>query len=535
MKKTPLEKERVKYKPLLAPLLQDLTKVSYQKHPCAAKEQELEAVFPHTFSLPTLSFATAPQEEKPRALRVGVVLSGGQAAGGHNVIGALFDALQSFDSTSTLVGFLGGPSGIVEGRFEELKLEKIEAYRNSGGFDMIGSGRTKIETPEQFEAALKTVQSLSLDGLVVVGGDDSNTNAAVLAEYFLSKKCSTKVVGVPKTIDGDLKNEHIEISFGFDTACKIYAELIGNIAKDALSAKKYYHFIKLMGRSASHIALECALQTHPNLTFIGEEMASTKRTLSSLTLEIADMICKRAEKGKHYGLIVVPEGLIEFIEEIKLLIKEINAILAKGTANDVVQNLSAEAKETFTFLPEKIQRQFLLERDPHGNVQVSHIATEELLIHAVQKELKKRENYKGKFNPVNHFFGYEGRSAFPSNFDASYCYALGLTAALLIQKGVTGYMSVISNLSAPEKEWKVSGVPLVSMMRFEERKGKRKAVVQKSLVDLAGAPFACFAKEREKWMLEDDYLSPGPIQYFGPSSLCDSTTLTLQLEVKAPV
>jgi pyrophosphate--fructose-6-phosphate 1-phosphotransferase len=525
MKPSQLEKERLRYKPTLPDLLLQ-EEVTFQSQKTKAPSQELQTLFPNTHENPILALASGGKGEKNRPLKVGVVLSGGQAAGGHNVIGGIFDALMRFSPSSQLIGFLGGPSGIVSNKTKALTREVIDAYRNTGGFDMIGSGRTKIETPEQFEAALKTVQTLSLDGLVIVGGDDSNTNAAFLAEYFLSKKCSTKVVGVPKTIDGDLKNEWIEISFGFDTACKTYCELIGNIAKDALSAKKYTHFIKLMGRSASHIALECALQTHPNLTFIGEEMAAQKKTLHAITSEIADLICKRSAAGKDYGLILVPEGLIEFIPEIQSLLKELSQTTSVAT-------LSKEGRETFALLPEKIQHQLLLDKDPHGNVQVSHIETEALLIHMVRQELQKRDTYNGKFTPISHFFGYEGRSAFPSNFDASYCYALGMTAALLIQKGFTGYMSVISNLRSPEKEWKVGAVPLVSMMRFEERKGKRKAVVQKTLIDLNGRPFQEFAKERERWALDDDYCCPGAIQYFGPASVCEATTLTLQLETQS--
>lgn len=531
MKKTPLEAVRLKYKPLLPKILEDLCVLGVveEKTP-SLLSSEVQSLFPHLSKGPKVVFERQSSPLKKSPLKIGVVLSGGQAAGGHNVISGLFDALKKIDPKSTLIGFIGGPSGIVDGKYKEIDEDLLLGFRNTGGFDIIGSGRTKIETDEQLEAALRTMQSLKIDGLVVIGGDDSNTNAAILAEYFLSKKCSTKVVGVPKTIDGDLKNEWVEASFGFDTACKTYSELIGNIAKDALSAKKYYHFIKLMGRSASHIALECALQTHPNLTLIGEEVFEQKKTLSALTQEITDLICKRAEEGKNYGLILIPEGLIEFIHEMKILIKEINAILAVKTHNDVISSLSQESKATFSLIPEKIQRQLLLDRDPHGNVQVSHIATEELLIQMVKKELLKRKNYNGKFNPINHFFGYEGRSAFPTNFDANYCYSLGLTAALLLLYGATGYMSVVLNLSAPVEEWKVGGVPLTAMIHIEERKGKRKPVIQKALVDLKARPFTVFAKDRKNWELEDNYLVPGPIQFAGDPTICNAITLTLQIE-----
>lgn len=528
MKKTPLEESRIKYKPLVPRILSnfDALKVLPSKE---AQNSASQSHFPHLYKAPFLSFEQANAALKKEPLKIGVVLSGGQAAGGHNVIAGLFDALKKMNVNSKLFGFLGGPSGIIEGKFVEITEELLLSYRNTGGFDIIGSGRTKIETNEQLQASLQVMQNLELNGLCVIGGDDSNTNAALLAEYFLNKKCSTKVVGVPKTIDGDLKNEWIEISFGFDTACKTYSELIGNIAKDALSAKKYYHFIKLMGRSASHIALECALQTHPNLTLIGEEVLQQKKTLQQITEEIADLICQRFELGKNYGVILIPEGLIEFIHEIKILIKEINAILAVKTHNEVIEGLTNESKATFSLLPEKIQHQLLLDRDPHGNVQVSHIATEELLIHLVRKELLKR-NYSGKFNPISHFFGYEGRAAFPSNFDANYCYCLGMVAALLLDSGATGYMSQILHLDQPVENWKAGGIPLAEMIHIEERKGKAKPVIKKALVELKGAPFKSFAAQRKNWELQDDYLVPGPIQFAGDATLCDATTLTLQME-----
>ncbi len=521
MDKTPLEKERLKFQPRIPRLLQDLKALVGVER--ASQKQalgELKALFPHTHAQKAIQFERGSSSKKREALRVGVVLSGGQAAGGHNVIAALFDGLKQLDTDSSLFGFLNGPGGIVEGKYKEITNELLKDYRNTGGFDLIGSGRTKIETEEQLDSSRKTVEKLKLDGLVVIGGDDSNTNAAILAEYFSSKKCLTTVVGVPKTIDGDLKSDDVEISFGFDTACKTYAELIGNIERDALSAKKYYHFIKLMGRSASHIALECALQTHPNYTLISEE----KKTLHQITSEIADLIEARASSRKNYGVILIPEGLVEFVPEIKQLMAEINR-----TSTDVVKALSHESAKIFSLLPEKLQQQLLLERDPHGNVQVSLIATEELLIYTVKQELKKR-NFKGKFSPLSHFFGYEGRSAFPSNFDANYCYALGLTAALLVQNRLSGYMSVVSNLTSPVEESKVQGIPLVTMMSFEERKGKVRPVITKALVELSKEPFLHFAALRKSWEKEDRYIFPGPIQYYGPSHLSETIPLSLSLE-----
>jgi pyrophosphate--fructose-6-phosphate 1-phosphotransferase len=539
-KNTPFEEERLKVVPQIPKIFRDLTNIEVieKRHENGLKTvEEVRPYFPHTFEKNEVQFTTSTKEKKPVPLRVGVVLSGGQAAGGHNVIAGLFDAINLYHPSSQLFGFLGGPSGIIEGKYIPITHQLVSAYRNTGGFDMIGSGRTKIETPDQMQASLECMQKLSLDGLCIIGGDDSNTNAALLAEYFQSKKCATCVIGVPKTIDGDVKNSAVEVSFGFDTACKVYAEMIGNICRDALSAKKYYHFVKLMGRSASHIALECALQTHPNITLLGEEVASHKKTLQQISVEIADVICTRSESGKNYGIVLIPEGLVEFIPEMKQLIKEINTILAKGTHSDLVSSLSEEAKATLAFMPDTVQRELLLERDPHGNVQVSHIATEELIIFMVKKELKKRDNYKGKFNPVRHFFGYEGRSAFPSNFDTNYCYALGMGAAVLMQHRYSGYMSIVNHLTAAVHEWKAGGIPLTKMMRIEERRGAKKPVVQKTLVDLEGAPFSELLSQREKWNLEDDYMFPGPMQFFGPPELCDSVTHTLSLEqrVKAKI
>ena len=425
---------------------------------------------------------------------------------------------------TTLYGFLGGPKGILENETLLLTEELLRPYRNQGGFDLLGSGRTKIETEEQFAAAQNTMEKLQLDGLVIIGGDDSNTNAAFLAQYFLQNGCGTRVIGVPKTIDGDLKNDYVEISFGFDTASKVYSEIIGNIARDALSAKKYYHVIKLMGRSASHIALECALQTHPNYTFISEEIAAKGATLDQLVNEVADMVAERAAQGKNYGVILIPEGVIEFIPQIKSLIRELNQLLAAGKSHE---NLSKESRAAFDALPEKIRSQLLLERDPHGNVQVSKIETEQLFIELFSKALKKRGV---KFNAQAQFCGYEGRSAFPSDFDCNYCYALGHVAALLIDAGATGYMAVVQQLGDPVEKWAVLGVPLLAMMTIEARQGQDKAVIKKGLVDLSGKPFEVFKKMRGSWMLEDDYQYPGPIQFFGPKALTEAITATLRYE-----
>ena len=447
--------------------------------------QEILSLFPHTYGQALL--VESKVKHPSCSLRVGVVFSGGQASGGHNVISGLFDALHG----GVLFGFLGGPSGIVEDQSTLLTKELIDPYRNQGGFDLLGSGRTKIETEAQLEASLKTCQRLKLDGLVIIGGDDSNTNAAILAEYFLKKECPTCVIGVPKTIDGDLQNEHVAISFGFDTATKVYSEMIGNIERDALSAKKYTHFIKLMGRSASHIALECALKVHPNLTFIGEEVAAQKRTVASLVAELADLIEKRASLGKNYGVILIPEGLIEFIPEKTSLIKDLG-----------------------------------LELDPHGNIQVSHIHTEKMLIEKVTEELQKR-GFSGKFNPVAHFFGYEGRAGYPSNFDANYCYALGCVAASLLFQGKTGYMACVKGLIRPFSEWTAAGIPITSLLNIEIRKGAPKPVIQKALVNLDKDPFKKFSALREAWAFDDDYQFPEPIQFYGPSELTDSRPMML--------
>lgn len=547
---SPLTKERAKYRPKLPRVFEE--KGMYVKAVCggatraAADAAEIKALFPRTYGAPVITFAPS-RTAKLRKVNVGVILSGGQAPGGHNVIAGLFDALKAAHKGSRLYGFLGGPSGVLKGAYRELTASVVNEYRNTGGFDIIGSGRTKLETEEQFEKTRETLQRLEIEALVIIGGDDSNTNAALLAEYFVAKGVGIQVIGVPKTIDGDLKNEYIATSFGFDTAVKTYSELIGNICRDANSAKKYWHVIKLMGRSASHIALEAALQTHPNLCIVSEEVAAKKKTLQQIVEEFADVVVARAEQGKNFGVVLVPEGLIEFIPEMRVLISELNDLMAKegeyfgtlGTNDDrlqfVNQRLSAESSHVFSSLPHAIQMQLLLDRDPHGNVQVSRIETEKLLVDMVSDELRKRKaegKYNGSFSPQCHFFGYEGRCAAPSNFDADYCYSLGYTAGALVQAGVTGYMACIRNLAAPAKKWVAGGVPLTMMMNMERRHGKSKPVIRKALVDLQGAPFKAFAAARDRWAMEDSYLNPGPIQYFGPPSVCDAVTITLALEQK---
>jgi len=483
-----------------------------------ADREEIAKLFPKTYGQPHL--VAKPGGASAKKLKIGVVLSGGQAAGGHNVIAGLFDAM---GEGSELIGFLNGPGGIVDNKSIKLTSDIINKYRNQGGFDMIGSGRTKIETEEQKEKALAAIKDL--DGLVVIGGDDSNTNAAMLAEYALQKGVKTRIIGVPKTIDGDLRTEDIAISFGFDTATKTYAEMIGNLGRDALSAKKYFHFVKLMGRSASHIALECALKTHPNLTLIGEEIAEKGWTLSDLKNQVADLIEKRAEKGKNYGIVLVPEGTIEFIPEMKKLISELNRLLAESD-EDVAKRLSESDRKTLESLPEKIGKQLLLDRDPHGNVQVSHIATEELLLLLAKQELEKR-GFKGKFSPVCHFFGYEGRAGLPSVFDATYCYALGTLATHLIAGGYTGYMSAITKLKEGVDNWGAAGIPITSLFNMEERKGKQKPVIQKALVDLKSDSFKSFEKQRGSWKMDDAYQCPGPIQFFGDSIITDNYPLSI--------
>lgn len=538
---SPLQEERLHYHPPLPSLFHDLPFL--HSHPSIENknhsEEALRELFPQTIDQPFLSFKKGGRIDSS-ALKVGVVFSGGQAPGGHNVISGLWDALKKLHPDSELIGFLDGPNGLVKNQFVVLSEEKIAPYRNQGGFDLLGSGRTKIETSEQYEAVFQTLEKEKLDGLVIIGGDDSNTNAAFLAEFCLKRGLKTRVVGVPKTIDGDLKNAFIEISFGFDTASKVYSELIGNIAKDALSAKKYYFFIKMMGRSASHLTLECALQTHVNLALIGEEIAENKQTLKEIVNQLADLICERAGHKKDYGVILIPEGLLEFIPECQHMIEELNRCLlhASGESKEVENNLSPDALRCFQTFPEQIQQQLLLERDAHGNVQLSKIETERLLMILVEEELKNRRNknfYSGKFNPQPLFCGYEGRSGLPSNFDCQYGYALGQTAALLIARGATGYLCSIRHLADPVENWEIGGVPLVRLLHFEWRKNKRQAVIKKTLVDTKGALFSLFKEKRKDWRLEDFYCCPGPIQFYGPKKLTDLPCLTLLGEEKLHV
>lgn len=532
----PLRKAREKYLPILPSLLQQIDNIEWVKEEnVALKNEEMRAHFPLTFGQPILR-AQKKKESKNGLLRVGVVFSGGQAAGGHNVITGLLDALILLNPESRLFGFLEGPSGIITGKYKELTKELVQSYRNQGGFDLIGSGRTKLETNEHLTSALNTVEQMQLDGLVIIGGDDSNTNAAILSEYFKSKNSQTVVIGVPKTIDGDLKNNYVATSFGFDTACKIFSEAIGNIARDCLSAKKYYHFIKLMGRSASHIALECGLATHPNMVLIAEEIVSEKKTLQEITHQIADLVCERAKMGKNFGVILIPEGLIEFIPEIGVLIQELNGLLVDSSVDskEIITRLTKDSQESFIALPKKIQEQLLLSRDPHGNVQVSFIETEKLLIETVTQELKRRSQegkYTGIFSALHHFLGYEGRAGFPSNFDCNYCYSLGYVAALLITHKATGYMCCITGLTQSSIDWQILGIPLISLMNLEWRKGKKKPVIKKALVDLHSKSFAFYRQHRKDWRLSDHYLYPGPIQFFGERQLTDVTSYSLSIDV----
>ncbi|MDR0641362.1 MAG: diphosphate--fructose-6-phosphate 1-phosphotransferase [Treponema sp.] len=509
--------------------------------------EALRELFKNTYGKPLVTFTRGGNAGIGQKLRVGVILSGGQAPGGHNVIAGLFDGLKKGNGESRLYGFLGGPSGLIDNKTVEITADMVDEYRNTGGFDMIGSGRTKIESPEQFAASLETAKKLELSAVVIIGGDDSNTNAALLAEYFLAHGSSIKVIGCPKTIDGDLKNEFIESSFGFDTAVKTYSELIGNIERDANSAKKYWHFIKLMGRSASHIALECALQTQPNICLISEEVEAKKLSLKQIVDSLCDSIARRAAGGENFGVVLIPEGLVEFIPEMKTLIEELNDIMAandgefakveKESYQEIIswlaRKLSGSSESLFLSLPAEIARQLLADRDPHGNVQVSRIETEKLLIGMVEKELAERKQaktYKGKFSALGHFFGYEGRCAFPSNFDADYCYSLGFSAFVLIASGLTGYLSSVRNLSAPAEQWIAGGAPLTMMMNMEHRHGSQKPVIRKALVELEGAPFKSFTQNRDAWALKTSYLFPGAIQYFGPPEIADITTKTLKLE-----
>ncbi|KAK9681485.1 hypothetical protein RND81_10G006100 [Saponaria officinalis] len=507
----------------------------------AGHPDEIAKLFPCVFGQPSSIMVPSESEglSSAQKLKIGVVLSGGQAPGGHNVICGIFDYLQARAKGSTIYGFKGGPAGIMKCKYVELTSDFVHPYRNQGGFDMICSGRDKIETPEQFKQAEDTAVKLDLDGLVVIGGDDSNTNACLLAENFRSKNLKARVIGCPKTIDGDLKCKEVPISFGFDTACKIYAEMIGNVMIDARSTGKYYHFVRLMGRAASHITLECALQTHPNISLIGEEVFAKKQTLKNVTDYMVDIICKRAERGFNYGVILIPEGLIDFIPEVQKLIAELNEILAHEVVDEAgnwKKKLTLQSLELFDFLPQAIQEQLMLERDPHGNVQVAKIETEKMLIQMVETELEKRReqgSYKGQFRGQSHFFGYEGRCGLPTNFDSSYCYALGYAAGALLHAGKTGLISSVGNLAAPVEEWTVSGTALTSLMDVERRHGKFKPVIKKAMVELEGAPFKKFASMRDEWALNNRYISPGPIQFVGPTSNAVNYTLLLELGAQA--
>ena len=539
-----LQKERAGYQPKLPKALQGAVKVQEGAPTQSVDNQEdIKKLFPNTYGMPLVEFVPADSANNAK-INVGIILSGGQAPGGHNVISGLFDEVKKLNPENRLYGFLMGPGGLVDHNYIEITAESLQAYRNTGGFDMIGSGRTKLEKEDQFETGLEILRKLDIKAVVIIGGDDSNTNACVLAEYYAAKQYGVQVIGCPKTIDGDLKNSQIETSFGFDTATKTYSELIGNIERDCNSARKYWHFIKLMGRSASHIALECALQTQPNICLISEEIEAKDQTLNDIVENIAEVVAYRAAQGNNFGVVLIPEGLIEFVPAIGRLIQELNDLLAAHGAEYlnldkqaqrvyILDHLSAENKATFETLPEGVARQLSLDRDPHGNVQVSLIETEKLISEMVAAKLdqwKKEGKYTGKFAAQHHFFGYEGRCAAPSNFDADYCYALGSSAAQLIANGKTGYMAIVKNTTAPADQWKAGGVPITMMMNMERRNGEMKPVIRKALVELDGAPFKTFAAQRDKWAKETCYVYPGPIQYWGPSSVCDLTTKTLELE-----
>ena len=546
MEKSALQKARAAYEPKLPKALKGAVKIS-EGAPTQSvdNQEEIKKLFPNTYGMPLIEFVPGDKTNEAR-MNVGVILSGGQAPGGHNVITGLFDTIKKLNPENKLYGFLMGPGGLVDHKYIEITKEFIDDYRNTGGFDMIASGRTKLEKEDQFEKGLEIIRKLDIKAIVIIGGDDSNTNACVLAEYYAAKNYGVQVIGCPKTIDGDLKNDQIETSFGFDTACKTYSELIGNIERDCNSARKYWHFVKLMGRSASHIALECALQTQPNICLISEEVEAKDMSLNQIVEDIASTVAHRAAQGNNFGVVLIPEGLIEFIPAIGRLIQELNDLLA-AHGNDykdldkqaqreyILAHLSKENAETFATLPEGVARQLSLDRDPHGNVQVSLIETEKLISEMVDTKLaewKKAGKYVGAFAPQHHFFGYEGRCAAPSNFDADYCYALGTSAAQLIAAGKTGYMAIVKNTTAPTDEWKVGGVPITMMMNMERRNGEMKPVIRKALVELDGKPFKAFAAVRDKWAKETCYIYPGPIQYWGPTEVCDQTTKTLQLEQK---
>ena len=550
MKLSPLQLARYQYNPKLPGMLRGgISQISVKNGEATqsvADQEKIQALFPNTYGKNEITFQTGENTASAKKQVVGVILSGGQAPGGHNVICGLYDALKALSPENVLIGFKGGPSGLLDNDFIIFDDEYINQYRNTGGFDIIGSGRTKLETQEQFAVVVENCKRNGVNAIVIIGGDDSNTNAAVLAEYCAAHNTGIQVIGCPKTIDGDLKNEDIECSFGFDTATKTYSEIIGNIERDANSAKKYWHFVKVMGRSASHVALECALQTQPNICLIGEEVAAKKMSLAAIADYIADSVAARAAKGWNFGVAIIPEGIVEFVPEFSVLIAEINELLAGSKADAfnalptwsdkyafIKNGLTEESFAVFAILPENIQQQLFLERDPHGNVQVSLIESEKLFSALVKDNLaarKKNGTYKGKFSALHHFLGYEGRCAFPSNFDADYCYSLGYNAAMLIQYGYTGYLSKVSNLQAPAEEWVAGGMPITKMMNIERRHGADKPVIRKALVELDGAPFKFFAANREKWAVETCFVYPGAIQYFGPSEVCDTTTRTLALE-----
>ncbi len=542
MEKSALQIARAAYQPKLPRGLKGAVKaVEGAATQSVDNQEEIKALFPNTYGMPLVEFV--PGEEKSyEPMNVGIILSGGQAPGGHNVITGLFDAVKRLNPANRLYGFILGPGGLVDHNYMELTKEIVDEYRNTGGFDMIGSGRTKLEKVEQFEKGLEIIRELGIKAIVIIGGDDSNTNACVLAEYYAAKNYGVQVIGCPKTIDGDLKNDQIETSFGFDTACKTYSELIGNIERDCNSARKYWHFIKVMGRSASHIALECALQTQPNICLVSEEIEEKAMSLDDIVAYIANAVAVRAADGNNFGTVVIPEGVIEFIPAIKKLIAQLNDVLALPEAKNISRDeqvdfakshLTAENLAVFNSLPEGVARQLALDRDPHGNVQVSLIETEKLLSEMVAKKLdamKAEGKFVGKFAAQHHFFGYEGRCAAPSNFDADYCYALGTSAAQLIAAGKTGYMAIVKNTTTPADEWKAGGVPITMMMNMEKRNGEMKPVIRKALVELDGKPFKTFAAQRDRWARETAYVYPGPIQYWGPTEVCDQPTKTLALE-----
>ena len=550
MELSPLQKARYEYAPKLPGMLRNgISEICVKEGAATASvadQDKIAALFPNTYGKPEITFEKGQNTSAAKKQVVGVILSGGQAPGGHNVISGLYDALKATNKDNVLLGFKGGPDGLLKNDYVEFDDAFIDAYRNTGGFDIIGSGRTKLETKEQFATVAEFAKQNGLTAIVIIGGDDSNTNAATLAEYMAAEKTGIQVIGCPKTIDGDLKNEDIEASFGFDTATKTYSELIGNIERDANSAKKYWHFVKVMGRSASHVALECALETQPNICLIGEEVAAKKMSLAEITNYIADSVEKRGNNGNNFGVAIIPEGIVEFVPEFSKLIAEINELLAgKKTEefnalpdwtakyNFIKDGLTAESFAVFDILPQGIQQQLFLERDPHGNVQVSLIESEKLFSEMVKNELAKRKaagTYKGKFGAQHHFFGYEGRCAFPSNFDADYCYSLGYNAFMLIQYGYTGYLSKVSNISKPADQWVAGGMPITKMMNMERRNGEDKPVIRKALVELDGKPFKFFEANREKWAVETCFTFPGAIQYYGPSEVCDLTTRTLALE-----